>query len=452
MTAQTLAADVTGISVGSAVHDLRRTFRGAVHAPGDDEYDAQRQALNPALDPRPVVVAEASTAADVRAAVLTAREYDLPLAVQSTGHGTLVPSHGGVLLKTSRMAQVLVDPDRRIARVGPGARWSDVIAAAEVFGLAPLSGDTPSVGVVGYTLGGGLSWLSRTYGFAADSLLRAEIVTAEGRLFRADTHRNPDLFWALRGGSGNFGVVTSLEFRLYPVESVYGGVALFPIDRAADVIGHYAEHADERPDELTLSLVAMRRSPVEGVDGPVLAVRGAYAGDATRARRAMRPLWDVAGTPLVDGFRTMSYAETRTIGGTPPRQFEMFDDLPGTLIETAIDSVIREDSGVNALEIREWGGAMANPTHESPGPVGHREVPFTIKMDASAEGAAPLTAYATGGSYLNFLHDATRTHAAYTEANYPLLRDIKRAYDPDNVFRLNHNIPPSPQHRWVTAS
>ena len=168
-----------------AARRLRRAVAGEVHLPGDDAYDAQRQPLHPTIDPRPAMVVEASGAADVRAAVVAARDYDLPLAVQATGHGTHVPADGAILLRTSDMATVLVDPDRGVARVGAGAVWGDVVAAAAPFGLAPLSGSSPDVGVTGYTLGGGVGWLARRHGFAADSLLRAEVVTADGSIVTA---------------------------------------------------------------------------------------------------------------------------------------------------------------------------------------------------------------------------------------------------------------------------
>src|SRR4051794_32324928 len=207
---------------------ISRTISGAVHLPGEPGYDAQRQALNPAVDAHPVAVVEAATPSDVRAAVVTAAEHGLPVAVQATGHGTHVPSDGGLLIRTTGMASVLVDPDRRIAKVGPGARWGQVLAAAAPAGLAPLSGSSPAVGVTGYKLGGGLGWLARRYGFAADHVTRAEIVTAEGRQLTVTPDQHPGLFWAIRGGGGNFGVVTSLDFRLMPVGQVYAGVAYFP--------------------------------------------------------------------------------------------------------------------------------------------------------------------------------------------------------------------------------
>ena len=183
----------------TVTQDLRRHLDSAVLLPGDTRYETERLSWHRTVDPRPAVIVEAATPQDVQAAVLSARLNDLPFTVQATGHGTLTPADGGLLLKTSRLAGVHVDPEHRIARVGPGARWSQVIDAAAPYGLAPLSG-TAAVGVAGYTLGGGAGWLSRKYGFAADSLLSAEVVTADGRQLTASAEEHPDLFWALRGG------------------------------------------------------------------------------------------------------------------------------------------------------------------------------------------------------------------------------------------------------------
>jgi FAD/FMN-containing dehydrogenase len=420
-----------------ALQTLRRALPGAVHVPGDEPYEQQR----PAYRGAPAIVVEAQSAADVQTAVRVARENELPLTVQSTGHGTLVPPDGGILLRTSGMAQVLVDPGRQIAYVGPGARWSEVIAAAEPFGLAPLSGDTPSVGVVGYTLGGGLSWLSRKYGFAADSLRAAELVTADGRLVVADQHRHADLFWALRGGSGNFGVITALEFRLYRVPQVYGGTAVFTIERAADALSFLEHHGDLLPDELSVSMVVTRHAPE--VNGPALVLRTVYAGDEADAQGALEPLYHAAGSPAVESLRPMRYSDVASIGGTPPRGFAMFDNLSPALIGQLVDAVRDPDSGVNAVEVKHWGGAIAHPAHPAPGPVSHRDVPFVMKLDASPQAVVALTAEATGGSFLNFLHDTTQTHTAYTPDNHRRLRKVKARYDPDNFFRRNHNILPA---------
>jgi FAD/FMN-containing dehydrogenase len=419
---------------------LARSFRGAIHLPGDDEYDVQRATWSGALDQRPALVAEAESAADVRAAVVAAQEHNLPLAVQSTGHGTHVAADGALLLKTSAMAEVLVDPERRIARVGPGARWGEVIAAAAPFGLAPLSGTSPSVGVAGYTLGGGLSWLSRKHGFAADSLLRADVVTADGAIVTAGADRNADLLWGLRGGGGNFGVATSLQIALHPVPNVYGGSALFDLERAGELLARYREFAASQPDELTVTVVVTS-------DG--VALRGLHAGDAAGAERALAPLTAVAGAPISSTWRAMSYAESGTIGGTGPRHFERYEVLDDAVIGAAIDAVA--EHGATAVEVRHWGGAMARPTAGA-GPVGHRQTPFSITVDGPAEAAAPIARHATGGSFLNFLKDRSRTHAAFASGDHARLRELKRAYDPDAVFSHGHAIAPAAEERVELAS
>ncbi|RKS71245.1 FAD/FMN-containing dehydrogenase [Actinomadura pelletieri DSM 43383] len=381
---------------------------------------------------RDLHVIEATGTADVRAAILTARDRGVPLTVQATGHGTLVPPDEGVLLKTSRMARVLVDPSRGTARVGPGARWSDVLAAAAPLGLSPLSGSHASVGVTGYTLGGGVGWLARRYGFAADHLLRATVVTAEGRTVTADAHENADLFWALRGGGGNFGVVTSLEFRLHPVSTVFAGTAVYPASRAGEVLTRFRDEAETRPDALSVTVAVTNHAE----HGRVVIVRGVHAGDADEGARALRSLWNAGGPPLQHDFRTMPYAETESLGGTPPHHFHLFADLPDALIT----AIARSDAA--GIEVRHWGGAMARPAPDS-GPVGHRDVPFSITIDGSTADAAPLAAHSTGGSFLNFLHDTSRTATAYTPENHRRLREIKRTYDPQNVFHHNHNIRPA---------
>ena len=384
-------------------------------------------------------VVAATNAAEVRAAVIAARERNLPLSVYATGHGTIVPNDGGVQIDTSAMAEVLVDPDRRVAHVGPGARWAQVLAAAAPFGLAPLSGSHADVGVAGYTLGGGMGWLGRRFGLASDSLLRADVVTADGEHVRATADRNGDLFWALRGGGGSFGVVTALELRLFEVPQVYAGTALFPIARAGAVLEHYRDWGAEMPDELSTTIVLLRESPDPAVEGPVLAVRAVYAGPRPDALAALRELWDVAGPALAGDFRETRFADV-ALGGTAPRSFELYRDLPDAVIETAVETIMT--GAANAVDVRLWGGAIAR-RGAGAGPAAHRDVPFSITVDGPPEAAAPLARHATGGSFLNFLKDTGRTESAYTPANWARLRDVKRAYDPDNVFRVGHNVPPA---------
>jgi FAD/FMN-containing dehydrogenase len=399
--------DARRLSGMSIERDLHRTFRGPVYLPGDQAYNAGRATWSGALDQRPAVVAEALNARDVQATVIAAREHALPFAVQATGHGTHAACDGGLLLKTSLMAEVLVDPDRRVARVGPGARMGDIAAAAAPFGLAPVAGSNPTVGVAGFTLGGGFGPLSRRHGFAADNLLRADVVTADGEHLTATADRHADLFWALRGGGGNFGVVTGMEIRLHRVDRVYAGTAHFDVEHAAATLAFYREWAPTQPAGLTTSIAI---TP----DG--LAIRAHAVGGA---ERALRPLYDVAGP-------RRAYEERVT--GIAPRHFHLFRDLPDIAGTTA-----------NAIEVRYWGGSMT----DGDAPVGHRHVPFSVTVDGSAEAAAPLAKQATGGSFLNFLHDTTRTHTAYTPENYARLQNLKRVYDPESLFSLGHHIAPS---------
>ncbi|MCT2583936.1 FAD-binding oxidoreductase [Actinophytocola gossypii] len=377
------------------------------------------------------MIVNATTPADVRTAVLTAHERRLPLTVYATGHGGPMPTgEDTVVVTTSEMTGVLVDPDRRTARVGAGTRWADVIAAAAPFGLAPLSGTSPTVGVVGYTLGGGLGWLSRRFGFAADSVLRAEIVTADGESRTVTPDQNPDLFWAIRGGGGNFGVVTSLEFRLHPVHTVHAGTAKFSLDRAADILTRYRETAPEMPDALTANIVLTKDS---------VAIRGMYAGSASDARRALAPLFEVAGTPRETTWQTIPYTESGTVGGMAPRQFTYQAALPDAVIEAAIEAVHGEANGV---EFRTWGGAMSRPGAD-PAPVGHRDVPFSVVIDGPP--VPTITAAATGGAFLNWLPDPTRVSTAYTPSDYARLQNVKLTHDPENLFRpVKHIAPATP--------
>jgi FAD/FMN-containing dehydrogenase len=331
------------------------------------------------------------------------------------------------------MATVLVDPDRRVARVGPGAVWADVLTAAAPFGLAPLSGSSPSVGVTGYTLGGGLGWLARRHGFAADSLLRAEVVTADGNIVTAAADDHADLLWALRGGGGSFGVVTAMELRLHAVAEVYAGTACFAIERAPETLARYREWIAGAPDALSTAVLLMHLP--EG--GRVLAVRAMYVGAADEARRLLAPLFAAAGPPLVDGMRPMRFADA-SMGGTAPRQLDLVHELP----DGAIDAIVAAEAAPT-VEIRHWGGAMARP-QPGAGPVGPRDAALSVIVDAHApEVTAALARHATGGSFLNFLADPARTPTAYAAADYETLREVKAAYDPDELFRIGHAIPPA---------
>jgi FAD/FMN-containing dehydrogenase len=441
---------------------VRDAIGGRVYVAGESGYEPARLPWQRRLDPRPALIVEAANAGDVQTALRFAREHGLSFAVQSTGHGAVRVPDGGLLLKTNSMSSVAIDAGRRVARVGGGALWSDVIAAAAPHGLAPLSGTSPTVGVTGYTLGGGNAWLSRLHGYAADSVLRAELVTAEGELVAASPAEHPDLFWALRGGGGNFGVVTALEFRLYPVATVYAGVAMFDAERAADAFAVYREWALDEPDESGTALMLAQLPPApqfpEAVRGKrVLMLRTFHAGTAGNAERLLAPLYEAAGEPLLNGMRATSYADAAAMVPPPPPMIaEMHIELLRTVPDEVIAALVEAGDTVSGIELRHWGGATARPGEDA-GPIGHRDVPFSVVVAAQAEQpeeaerlmagvravVAKLQPHATGGTFLNYLGDPEKTATAYTAADYRRLREVKAAYDPDNVFAANHNIPPA---------
>lgn len=422
MSTQAIAAVASDLVAGL----LGAGFNGAVRLPGEAEYDEQRRSVIPSVDSRPLLVAEAYGRTDVQAAVRTAREYGVPIAVQATGHGTRVPADGGILLKTTQLTGVLIDPERRIAKVAPGARWGAVLDAARQFGLAPLSGSHRDVGVTGYTLGGGVGWLARKYGFAADSVIRAEVVTADGRTVTASAEQHPDLFWAIRGGTGNFGIVTSLEFRLYPVREVHAGIVYYGIDRAAAILRRYRDWTATIPNELSTAVVLTR---VPGTEQRAVAIKVLYAGAADLAEHLLKPLFEIAGPRLAGELKTIEYADA-AMGGTPARHLDFLD----TLTDEVIDVVTELEDAM--VEIRHWGGAMAHPGPGA-GPVGHREASYSLIIDREVMGLPD-----SGRTFVNFLGDPGRADTAYGEADLRRLREVKRAYDPTNFFHLNANIKP----------
>src|SRR5918992_2310000 len=300
---------------------LSPTIVGDMLVPGDSGYDEVRRTFL-TTDQRPSVVVLPESAADVVRAVQFARSQGMRIAPQSTGHGALPlePLEGAMLLKTSRMRRADVYPATRIARADAGAEWQDVTVPAADHGLAALAGSSPDVGVIGYTLGGGLGWLSRRYGLAANSVTAAEVVTADGRLARADADHEPDLFWAVRGGGGNLGVVTALEMRLIPVGELYAGVLFFPIERSSEVLRVWREWTDTVPEEVS-SLARIMRFPdfpevPEAMRGRAFAnVEAAYLGDARTGAEWLRPLRELG--PELDTVATIAAPGLQTLHMDP---------------------------------------------------------------------------------------------------------------------------------------
>jgi FAD/FMN-containing dehydrogenase len=450
-----------------AVRDLEAHLLGDLIRPGDAEYEQARTVWNGSIDKHPVLVVRAADAADVIRAVEFARRYELTLAVRSGGHS--FAGYGtcdGLVLDLSRMKAVSVDPVNRTLWAQPGATTADVVPKTQPFGLALPTGDTDSVGLGGLTLGGGMGFLVRKYGLTIDNLLSVELVTAAGRLIRATREDHPDLFWALRGGGGNFGVVTAYQYRLQPVgELVFGGGLVLPA--TADVLRRYVEVAEAAPDELsTISFVVHAPPapfiPADKVGSLVLMILACYVGDAADGERAVAPLRELA-TPVVDLLGPLPYdalyqfTREGTLRGMQHHDRAMYvrsfdDDAASTVVEYMSNTT----SPIAMTQIRVLGGAMAR-VPESATAFAHRDKPVLMALinmwedpsdwnrqhDWTERYYAALWPHGDG-VYVNFLGDegAGRVRDAYPRATYQRLASIKAKYDPDNVFHLNQNIQP----------
>jgi FAD/FMN-containing dehydrogenase len=456
---------------------LRNQIKGRVLVPGDDGYDAARQTWNvTTFEQRPAVVVLPLTAADVVRAVAFAREHNLSIAVQGGGHGHPLPADDALLVNFAEMAAVRITPaadqnGRGTARVDAGARWRDVIAAAHPHGLAPLNGFAATVGVVGYTLGGGVGWMVRQFGAAAGSVRFAEVVTSDGQLLQVNEQSHADLFWGLRGGGGNFGIVTALEFELYPVSEVFGGFVAYPLAQGKEALTAYAQWTNRVPDTLTSAVRLMHYPPVPLIPEPLrgasaIVIMACYNGSTPEGEALLKPLRSI-GTPLVDTFRRMPYAQIGTIANDPTDAPPLFTAIDGSglrdLSSATIDSVLSVASdraaGIFLVEARHMGGALARQPEASM-PFGFRS-PWFI----SALAAAPTPEALQGGErsigtlmqalapsltderLINAVEAGNAgphtTKAAYSPANYQRLVALKDKYDPENVFRFNHNIAPS---------
>ena len=456
----------------STLEELRAGLRGAAYTPGEEGYDEGRQAFNLNAHQHPALVVMAAGAADVIAGVRLARERGLGVGVLATGHAVANPCDGGVLINTSQMRGVRVDPKAQTARVEAGALWRDVIPEAQVFGLAGLQGSSSGVSVVGYTMGGGFGWLGRKYGFNADSVREADVVSADGEPLRVSAYEHPDLFWGLKGGSGNFGVVTSLEFALYSLTTVYGGNLFYPVERAPEVLELYSRWAETLPDEMATAVAFMNFPPLPMIPEPLrggsfVSVRGCYCGDPPEAGEELLGPWREFGEPEVDTFGVMPYRQMDMISMDPVDPIGAYThiELLGELSPEAITKLV-EVAGVDSnsplilLELRHLGGALERPPADL-SPIGRRNSRFTMEGVGAtptpevaqavqahlAYVAEEMRPYETGATYVNFLDldGATpeRVRAAYSPEDWERLVELKNRYDPDNLFRFNRNIPPS---------
>lgn len=455
----------------SAVQEFATALRGRLIRPADAEYDDARRVWNGLIDRRPTLIARCADEADVTAALRFARKERLAVAVRGGGHNVagFGTCDGGLVIDLSPMGKVTVDPAAREARAEGGATWGPFDATCQAHGLATTGGLVSTTGVGGLTLSGGIGWLMRKHGLTVDNLLAVELVTADGRQLRASATENPELFWAVRGGGGNFGIVTSFTFRLHPVGPIiYGGAMFFPIDRARELLRFYGQWAGTLPDELTTMIVFLTAPPMPFIPPALqgtamLAIPMCFAGPPDKGAALVQPLRDFAA-PAVDVVGPMPYLALQGMfdAGAPKGllaywKTEYLPELNSATIETVAQHAGRMTSPLTQLHIHHMGGAVSRMPSGSTA-LSYRDAPFVLNgvagwMDpgqteseiawarALAEAVRP---HASGPQYLNFLGEEGdgRVRAAYGEDNYRRLAKVKASYDPDNLFRLNQNIRP----------
>ncbi|MDQ7981550.1 FAD-binding oxidoreductase [Paraburkholderia sp. SARCC-3016] len=452
-----------------AIALLTAMIAGSVLLPGDAGYDDARAVwnLNHELVPAMIVVPE--SAADIQAVVRFAAGHHRPVMVKTTGHQVVGQARGAVVIATRRMNDVAIDAIGRKARVGAGAIWSEVVEKAAKAGLAPLNGSNPTVGVSGYTLGGGLSpTLGRSHGYAADHVRSLDVVTADGELRHVDAQSEPDLFWALRGGKGNFGVVTALEFDLFPVPRLYGGAIYFAGERTADVLRAWADWHPRTPEAMVTSIAVMRMPPIpevtESLRGKFLvSVRIAYNGTIEDGERMVAPLRALAPAVL-DTVRDMPYIEVASIHDEPTEPLPYYErgimlrELPARAQDKLIELVGPDAKTTLVMaELRALGGAWAREP-AVPNAVSTRGLPYSLLGVAAgplsqesqlkrmvAELLDGMSPWQGERRYVNNLapDEATDAAAIYGPECYKRLAFIKKNYDPTNMFRLNHNVMPA---------
>ena len=451
----------TNAPAGLAGPTFGAGLSGTVIRRGDADYDTARRVWNGMIDRSPAMIVRCASTADVVAAINFAREEGLVLSVRGGGHnvGGFAVCDDGLVIDLSSMRAVTVDPARRIASAQGGALWKDVDAATHVHGLATTGGLISSTGVGGLTLGGGLGWLMRSYGLACDNLVAVEIVTADGTVRRASATENADLFWAVRGGGGNFGVVTTFEYRLHPVSTMYGGMLVYPVARAREVLRLYRDLAAKAPDELTMFAGLM--SAPDGT--PIVAVLVGYNGPASAGEAAIKPLRDLG--PVADQVSTLPYPALNSMldEGFPHGlhvywRSDFLKALPDEAIDTLCERFSSVTSPLSALLIEQFGGAVARvPAGDSA--FAQRDALFNLAViarwtdpatagshvDWARRSSEAMRPFASGGVYVNYLGDEgeERIRAAYGAEKYAKLVAIKKRYDPTNLFRLNQNIKPS---------
>jgi len=461
----------TTIAEGS-IAELAETLRGQLIRPGDADYEQARTIWNGAHDRHPALIVRCAGVADVVRCVEFARSEQLLVAVRGGSHS--IPGFstcdGGIVIDVSEMKGVRVDPRARTATAQTGLTWSEFDHETQAFGLATTGGLVSSTGIAGFTLGGGIGWLMRKHGLTCDNLIGADIVTADGRLVRASAEENPELFWGIRGGGGNFGIATSFDYELHPVgPTALGGPVFYPGEMAEEVLRFYREWAPTAPEELT-TLVSLATAPPapfipEEWHGKRIVVFPAlWAGDAEAGARAVQPMREL-GEPVADLVGPIPYVAMQSLldplwGAGAHNYFKA--GWMRALDDHAIETLVRFHENVSSpkseIHIHQMGGAVARVPADATA-FGDRSGDFLMNIIAStftAEGFAEAVQWAqdlhttiepslSGGSYVNFLpaEGEERVRTSYGEETFARLQALKDEYDPSNLFRLNQNVPPS---------
>jgi FAD/FMN-containing dehydrogenase len=446
----------------SDLQKFRQTLRGQSLSPGEPDYDTTRAIPNAMIDRRPAVIARCTGAADVIACVRFAQEHDLLVAVRGGGHSVAGKSvcDGGVMIDLSRMKGIRVNPSRRTVRAETGLTLGEFDRETQAFGLATTLGVVSKTGIAGLTLGGGWGHLHAKYGLALDNLIGADVVTADGRLLSANARENEDLFWGVRGGSGNFGVVTSLEYRLHELGPVFGGAVFHPAAKAKEVLRFFREFSETIPDELVIQCGSFTTPD----NMPVFAVAACYCGNPSEGEKVLKPL-RTFGPPLADALSVMSYLQLQGMFDPffpPGRQTYVKSNFIRNLSDEAIQAIARF-AGTSpspfsfAPFIEHWHGA-ATTVGATDTAFPHRQHSYNLMFWSNWESPSEsekniqwtrtswksLQPFLVEGSYGNYVSDEGDpfARAAYGP-NYDRLVALKNKYDPTNFFRMNHNIKPA---------
>lgn len=452
-------SDVDGADIAA----LREGLRGAVILAGDPAYDEARRVWNGNVDRKPALIARCACVPDIQRAVAFAADRGLLLSVRGGGHSApgYGTNDGGMVIDLSLMKGVAIDPVNRTARVEPGVLWRDLDAAAQEHGLATTGGTVSNTGVIGLTLGGGLGWLMGKHGLTVDNVLSAQVVTADSRMLTANAAENTDLFWALRGGGGNFGIVTSMTFRLHPVTEVLGGLVLYPLDQAAAMLRHYRDLCPTLPDEAE-AYAGVLTSP-DGI--PIGAMILGYNGPIADGEKALAPLRQF-GTPIADLIAPVPYGARQTMLDAPNAEHGLHrywraaftDTISDGLIDTMVEGASRFSSPLSAMLFFYMHGAAARVPAEDTAFSARRAQWDFDAIGQWVEGSespvhigwlkdiwGKLEPHLQGSVYINHVaaDDSVEKVRASYGTNHQRLRTVKAKYDPANLFRMNANIPPA---------